>query len=240
MIPTDARAPAFVHQLAGDDAPRAVWTNERGGITFRAGDRFIKWNPHGSRLDLEAERARLQWASRWHSVPRVLDWGRTDEAQWMVTAALPGDGAVTPAWITRPAQAARAIGLGLRQLHDRLPVAACPFSWSIETRIAHRVPLAQLGAPPIDRLVVCHGDPCSPNTIIAADGSPAGHVDLGALGVADRWADLAVASMNLDYNYGGDFAGALFDAYGIQPDAERIAFYRYLWENEDTIGVEET
>jgi hypothetical protein len=39
--------------------------------------------------------------------------------------------------------------------------------------------------PPIDELVVCHGDSCAPNTLIGDDGR-SGHVDLGELGVADR------------------------------------------------------
>lgn len=229
--------PAIVCQLSGNDQPQLVWKNELGGLTYRVGNRFIKWNPHTTGLDLEAERLRLEWAIRWHSVPTVLDWGTDGEAQWMVTAALAGEGAVTETWLARPLQAARAIGRGLRLLHDTLPVADCPFDWSVETRTGHRVPTAELGMPPIDRLVVCHGDPCSPNTIIAADGTPAGHVDLGALGVADRWADLAVASMNLDYNFGPSWEDEFFIAYGIERDEERISYYRFLWENEDKIGA---
>lgn len=230
-------APATVHRLAGDEELQLVWTNERGGLTFRAGNRFIKWNPFATGLDLEAERRRLEWAIRWHAVPKVLGWGADEEAQWLITSPLPGQGAVTERWLARPLDAARAIGRGLRMLHDALPVAECPFDWSIETRTGGRVSAESLGAPAIDLLVVCHGDACSPNTIIAPDGSPAGHVDLGSLGVADRWADLAVASMNLDYNIGGDWEDAFFSAYGIKRDEERISFYRYLWDNEDKIGV---
>lgn len=232
----DVPVPPQVRALAGQDQPEAVWVNERGGISFRAGTRFIKWNPHGTGLDLVGERLRMQWAARWHAVPQVLDAGADDQAQWLVTAALPGLGAVTNHWLARPLQAAQAIGRGLRMLHDALPVADCPFDWSIATRIQHRVPVEQLKPPAIDRLVVCHGDACAPNTIIAPDGSPAGHVDLGALGVADRWADLAVASMSLDWNYGPAWEDAFFAAYGVARDEERIAFYRHLWDHEDQIG----
>lgn len=229
--------PARILQFSGGTEPELVWTNERGGSTYRIGDRFVKWNPHTTRLDLEGERHKLQWASRYHTVPTVLDWGANDEAQWLVTAALNGTGAVMEPWISQPLLAARAIGRGLRILHETLPVAECPFDWSVEMRTGRRVAPDALAVPPIDRLVVCHGDPCSPNTIIGTDGQPVGHVDLGQLGVADRWADLAVASVNLDYNYGPGWEDEFFRAYDIEPDPKRMAYYRFLWDNEDNIGV---
>lgn len=231
--------PAAVRRLAGDETPTAVWVNERGGITFRLGARYAKWNPHGTGLDLDLERARLQWARRWHTVPQVLDWGADEAGQWLVTAALPGEPAVAPRWLARPLDAARAIGLGLRRLHDALPVEACPFDWSIEARCRGRPLPIDVPAPPPDRLVVCHGDACAPNTIVGGDGEPVGHVDLGSLGVADRWADLAVASMSLDWNYPPDgeddrrWQDALFAAYGVERDEERISFYRALWDATD-------
>ncbi len=157
-IQTPRTMPPVVRRLIGAGEPRVVWRNELGGVTFRAGDRFIKWNPYTTGLDLEDERARLDWAIRWHPVTKVLDWGSDDKAQWLVTAALPGDGAVTARWCARPLTAVRAIGQGLRMLHDTLPVTDCPFDWSVATRIKYRVQIERLGVPPVDRLVVCHGD----------------------------------------------------------------------------------
>ena len=79
------------------------------------------------------------------------------------------------------------------------------------------------GAP-----VVCHGDPCAPNTLVR-DGRFAALVDLASVGVGDRWSDLAIASWSLEWNGLGDAEPAFWRAYGIAPDAARIASWRALW-----------
>ncbi|MFE6970992.1 phosphotransferase [Isoptericola sp. NPDC057653] len=246
--PTDAvTVPERVRLLAGDDDVTPVWRNELGGLTFRlappgaatahgiaTGDRYVKWVPAGVvGLDLDAEADRLAWAGRYTPVPRVLDRGEDADGRWLLTAGIPGRSAVDPRWLAHPETAARAVGAGLRALHDALPVADCPFSWGVDDRVARLGPAAraQVGAvPDVDRLVVCHGDPCAPNTLLDDGGSWTAHVDLDALGVADRWADLAVASYSLEWNYGDGYEPDFFDAYGIAPDAGRIAFYRHLWD----------
>jgi kanamycin kinase len=144
---------------------------------------------------------------------------------------------VHPLWLAAPDAAVRAIGAGLRTLHDRLPVPSCPFDWSVTARLA-TLPAAErsrLGEPPpVDQLVVCHGDPCSPNTLIDDDGRCSGHVDFGDLGVADRWADLAVATLSLGWNYPGrGWDAEFFAGYGVAPDPARIEYYRRLWQAED-------
>jgi kanamycin kinase len=150
-----------------------------------------------------------------------------------------------------------AIGQGLRALHDALPVRDCPFSWSAAGRLADARRRAGLGllttdqwhpshrhlslpgaldlledVPPVDQLVVCHGDSCAPNTLLTDDGRWSGHVDLGALGVADRWADLAVATWSATWNYGPGWEPVLLEAYGVAPDPDRTRYYRLLWDQE--------
>ncbi|WP_166869231.1 aminoglycoside 3'-phosphotransferase [Salinibacterium sp. ZJ70] len=212
---------------------QAVWRNELGGVTFRDADRYLKWNPQSTGISLADEVARMRWAASFHPVPEVVEFAPAAQGELLVTRALPGEGAVTPRWLAEPRIAVRAIGEGLRALHEGIPRDDCPFDWSVEARLARLsdAERAALGdVPPVDVLVVCHGDACAPNTVIADDGGWAGHVDLGALGLADRWADLAVASMSLDWNYGPGWQDELFAAYGVRPDAERIRFYRGLWD----------
>lgn len=230
--------PPAVRRLPHGSDLAPVWRNELGGLTFRIGApaRYVKWYPlrHGHLLAGEAER--LRWARKWVLVPEVLAHDHDDDGAWLVTAALPGTSAVLPRWVAQPEVAARAIGAGLRHLHESLPVESCPFDWGVEARCERagsegtKVPAELLFTPPVDRLVVCHGDPCSPNTLLGEDGRFTAHVDFDQLGVADRWADLAVATYSLEWNYGLGYDGALLDAYGIAPDPERTEYYRALWD----------
>lgn len=238
----EVEPPPAVRRLAGDEPVRAVWENQLGGLTFAIGTpptRYVKWLPRGvdpALADLAAEAERLRWARPHTPVPEVVDGGGDDGATWLVTAALPGASAVEQRWLADPAPAVRAIGVGLRALHDALPVEGCPFDWSPTRRLEHLQPRfehlrTQLADPPApDHLVVCHGDACAPNTLVGPDGAWVGHVDLGSLGVADRWADLAVTSMSLGWNYGPGWEPELYAAYGIQPDPVRIAYHRQLWD----------
>jgi kanamycin kinase len=235
--------PAAVARIAGPREPVQVWHNVLGGLTYRLGDgpdpEFVKWCPHHPEFDVRQEAEKLRWAGRWIAVPPVLDANSDADGQWLHTVGLPGRTAVAPTFVARPELACAAIGRGLRLLHDRLPLTDCPFDWSVATRVelarfrgagTEEARDALGDAPPIDRLVVCHGDMCAPNTLLDPDGAVTGYVDLGSLGVADRWADLAVASYSLTWNYAGDQQATFFAAYGVAPDPERIAYYRGLWD----------
>ncbi len=232
----DIEVPESVRRLAAGASLVPVWRNAMGGVTFRTGDgRYIKHGPRNAETTMSGEADRLAWADAYTPVPEVLTHGRDDDQEWLVTRALPALSAVDPRWIADPAAAVAAVGAGLRAFHDALPVEDCPFDWGVATRVATarargiRLPEKLCAAPPAGRLVVCHGDACCPNTLLDEAGRWSAHVDLGALGVADRWADIAVAAMSTEWNYGPGWEGALLDAYGIAPDPERASFYRALW-----------
>lgn len=224
----DQPIPDVVRDVAAGRAVELVWRNDLGGLTFRFDDTFLKWNPRSTGIDLDRERDRLAWISVRHPAPRVIESGSTDDAQWLLTAAVRGGPAAGDQWRARRPEAIAAIATGLRAMHA-LPIDDLPAIWTEESWVGRRIP--SLGPPPpVAHLVVVHGDACAPNTLIDADGSWSGHVDLGDLAVGDRWADLAVASLSLDWNYGEGHQDELFDAYGIEPDTTRIDYYRALWE----------
>jgi kanamycin kinase len=222
--------PAVARQLAGSQEPELIWRNDLDGLTFRIGDRYLKWNPPSTGVDLERELVRLRWLSVRHPAPRVIDYGVDGDAQWLLTEALPGGSAVGDEWRARRPEAIRAIATGLRAIHA-IPIDHFPAEWTAEVWVGRQPP--SIGArPPIDDPVLVHGDACAPNTLISQDGTWTGNVDFGDLAVGDRWADLAVASMSLDWNFGEGHQPEFFDAYGIAPDEDRIRYYRALWDLE--------
>lgn len=251
MFTARAPGPSFelpaplVALLEGREA-EAVWLNALDGVTVRLPQEgaFLKWQPPGSRLPpLVHEEERLRWAADelasagrvdGVAVPRVLEHGQDERGEWLLTAALPGRSAVDPHWIERPELAVPGIGRALRRLHEAFDPERCPYDWSVEQRLlAAPFGTEPLGeAPSIDRLVVCQGDACAPNTLLDDDGVGIGHVDLGMLGVADRWADLAVAALSTEWNFGPGWQRALVEAYGVEWDEPRIRYYQALWNAE--------
>ncbi|CAM4060408.1 Aminoglycoside 3'-phosphotransferase [Bordetella tumbae] len=231
----DVTIPSKVLDLAGTDSVEVVWRNELGGLTFRChgeqGARYIKWQPsvglspaERADVNLVMESEKLRWAGQFVAVPRVVDCGEVDGAAWLVTEAIDAIPAVDPRWRDKAEVAVRAIATGLRRFHDALPVHSCPYrsTWFGSTE---RVPEPE-------RLVVCHGDPCVPNALLNSEGGFSAHVDLSRLGVADRWADLAIATYSISWevNFGRSYDELFFSTYGIEPDMTRIQFYRELWD----------
>ncbi|MEM9133875.1 MAG: aminoglycoside 3'-phosphotransferase [Actinomycetota bacterium] len=252
--------PGAVAHLVGDEPAACVWRNDYGGLTFAVGDPpsfYLKWHPHAAapEVDLADEAARMRWASAWIPVPEPFETGSDGDSSWLCTRVIDGTSAVDPRWQEDPAPAVAAIGHGLRRLHDAAPVEDCPYSWSTEERLTVARQRLATGALPADRPVgpepqstaaeameeltttvpdpdpvVCHGDACAPNTLLDDDGAFLALVDVGLLGVGDRWADLAVATWSLAWNYGPGWERELFDAYGVDADPDLIRYYRLLWD----------
>ena len=226
----DDPVPDIVGQVAEGRPAELVWRSELGGLTFRTGHRYIKWYPRSGGVRLAGERDRLTWISMRHPAPRVVAYGSDGGAEWLVTEALPGGHAVGATWRARRPEAIRAIATGLRAIHA-IPIWDFPSHWTSEVWVG-RTPTSLGPRPPLDDPVLVHGDACAPNTLIAATGEWTGNVDFGDLAVGDRWADLAIASMSLDWNFGTGHQTEFFDCYGIEPDKPRIDYYRALWDLE--------
>lgn len=85
--------------------------------------------------------------------------------------------------------------------------------------------------------VLSHGDLCLPNIMLEHDRL-SGFVDLGRAGISDRYQDIALCWRSMRDNYSGRYGTAwpgfkpelLFDALGMQPDWDKLRYYRLLDE----------
>jgi streptomycin 3"-kinase len=81
--------------------------------------------------------------------------------------------------------------------------------------------------------VVCHGDLTLPNVLVdPGTARVTGLVDLGRLGRADPYADLALLLATARETWGDDgdrrAAAVLGERYGIEPDPDRLRFHLWL------------
>ena len=91
---------------------------------------------------------------------------------------------------------------------------------------------------PNEDFVLSHGDFCLPNIFIDND-KLSGFVDVGRMGIADRYQDIALCYRSLHHNFSGVYSGKaydgyndfmLFDALEIEPDFDKIRYYILLDE----------
>ena len=221
-----------------------------------APDLFLKHGRGDVADDVVDEMARLRWLADKVPVPRLTGFVVAEDGAWLLTTALVGE----TAWQlldrepARRGQVVDALAALLRTLHA-IPVAACPFDSGMD----HRVWLArrridaglvdegdfddaragwsaeqvwnalQRHMPLAPDPVVTHGD-FSLDNILVHDGRITGCIDLGRVGVADRYQDLAILSANLA-EFGDGLPERMFASYGIDaPDAAKIEAHLLLDE----------
>ncbi len=245
-------APGWSAELAYRLVPGLTTWRLRGpGGTVR----YAKVDRAGRYPGLEREAARMRWAGHWLPVPEVVALERSASSTVLLTEGLPGRDATDASWRRDLPGLVQALGRGLRAFHEAVGPDRCPFrfdvTWALDhvrRRVAaddvdpagfhpehaHLTPATALAeleatAPADEDLVVCHGDYCPPNVLLV-DGRVTGYLDLGELGVADRWCDVATGGWSTCWNFGVDLEPLFYESYGIAPDAERIRFYRLLYD----------
>ena len=218
--------------------------------------RFVKVLPIDAEVSVRAEHDRLRWAGPYLPVPEIVEFGTDGHVEWLVTRGIDAVSGIEPDLLADPEPLVRALARGLRRLHEEAPVDGCPFDFRLAAALPHVERRIQEGrvdpardfhpehvglapetaleriratAPATEDLVVCHGDYCFPNALLRR-GEVVAYVDLGELAVADRWWDVAVASWSTTWNVGLGYEETFIREYGLDPDWDRIRFYRLLYD----------
>jgi aminoglycoside 3'-phosphotransferase I len=233
-----------------------VGGGESGGAVWRAGALYLKHGHGRIADDIADEFARLRWCAERFPVPKVVQFAAAGDEAWLVTTAMPG--LTGDQWLEQGADVlpiAAAAGRFLRLIHA-LPAEECPFDASHPLRLAHAARNVTAGlvdeddfdddhegwtaadvlaearslAPAERGRVVTHGDWSLGNLLLDDAGAVTGCIDLGRMGLADPYQDLAIMWQNLD-EFGGEAQRAFLDAYGVgEVHERRLRFHRCLDE----------
>jgi len=190
-------------------------------------------------------------------VPEVRHFVRLPHEAYLLTTAVPGRTAYE-CLVEQPARRIEIVGAlarFLRALHA-LPLADCPFHAGHALRLdgarrnveagrvaeddfgdahagwtAERVYEKSVAMLPIPcERVVTHGDFSVGNVLLDESGRVTGCIDVGRLGAADPYQDLAILWDNLG-EFGGEVQRELWRAYGIaEPDTRKLWFHLCLDE----------
>jgi len=259
-LPGTPEAPAHLTEAHLDWTWEVAWQYGPPVVTYKISrgtgeERFLKVAREGGHPSLAAEAQRMSWAGDHLPVPSVLSHGSSDGIEWLLTPALPGVDATHADLSTDFRRLVGSLARGLRRFHEA-EVDLCPFDFRLDTALAHARSRGERGLidpatdfhpefshlgvhealqtlerqmPQTEDLVVCHGDYCLPNVLLT-DWEVTGFVDLGELGVADRWWDLAVATWSVTWNLGPGYEDLFLADYGVARDESRVTFYRLLYD----------
>ncbi len=227
-------------------------------------DRVLKIQPAGE--EAANEYLIMKWLEGSSVVPRVLAHAKRDGLSYMMMSRMRGRFSCDEAYLEEPEVLLRILTEGLRMLWS-MDVTDCPCDNTLDEKLRrarHNVDAGLVDMDNVDpetfskegfrdpddlwewldanrpeeEIVVSHGDYCLPN-IFGEDGHFSGFIDLGRMGMADKWQDIALCYRSFRDNcagvYGKDVYGEvepslLFDRLGIEPDWEKIRYYILLDE----------
>jgi len=234
-----------------------VTTGESAAVVYRLQDsttRYLKISQHDAQFPVRDEAARLQWLQGRLPVPEVELYVSDTTQEYLLMSAVPGLHPMHDA-LQWPAQARLAFLVAAVQRVHALPLADCPFTWSIEQQLAAAWQNVQAGRvrtsllkppyqghnpadlyqalralrPQQEDWVVAHGDLYPVN--IHADPyrkTLKGYIDVGRAGIADCYTDYAPLANAIMWHLGEDKVPQFFEQLGLAIDQQKLKFYQLL------------
>ena len=224
----------------------------------------LKIQPENEETENEYEI--MKWLEGKLPVPKVLCYETKDGVSYMLMSRVKGKMACDEFYMKRPELLVEVLAKGLKQLWS-VDVSKCLCNNDLDKKLrmakynvehglvdeddAEQGTFGEEGFKnpeqllewlvehrPSEEPVLSHGDFCLPN-IFAEDDSVSGYIDLGKMGKADKWQDIALCYRSLKHNYEGKYGegvyecfepNLLFEKLELEPDWEKINYYILLDE----------
>ena len=258
------RLPDTIAKMIAGKAFRANNVGLSGAEVMVFDDCVLKIAPF--RKQNEDTVAVMRWLAGKLPVPEVLCYERDAERQYLLMSRVRGRMACDPYFMERPEELVARLAEALEMLWS-VDVSGCPRHRTQDAELQEARYRVENGLADVENAepstfgeggfsspeallswlerhrpgyepALSHGDLCLPNIFI--DGSRiSGFIDLGDMGVGDKWRDIALCYRSLKWNAEGAYGGKvypgiraemLFDALGIAPDEDKVQYYILLDE----------
>lgn len=211
--------------------------------------------------ETRSEAVMMKWLEGKIPVPKVLYHTVENGMNYLLMSKMPGVMSCEESILENQELVTELLAEGLKKLWE-VDIADCPMRWDLPVKLAAAKRNVENGEVDVDNVepetfgeggfrdpqelldwlldnqppmepVLSHGDFCLPN-IFVKDNHVSGYIDLGKIGIADKWQDIALCYRSLKHNYDGDYGSEkridfdenlLFEKLGIEPDWEKIRYY---------------
>lgn len=257
------QVPASIAAILGDQTGKLDGLGKSRARVLLFDDYVLKIRPADNRDTVDVQI--LRWLAEKAPVPKVAAHEVQNGQDWLLMTRVQGKELCKPDVMNNPVLLLDCMAEALHMLWA-IPVADCPFKRDVADNLDHAEAAIQTGyfdpsdcepetfGPggfenpkalldwlksnlPLQDRVVTHGDFCLPN--LFTDGVQfTGYIDVGNVGIADRWMDLALGWRSLKHNSDGHYGKVypnidpddLFRAAGVPKDEEKLRYYILLDE----------
>lgn len=216
--------------------------------------------------DIENEHKMMNWLKNKLPAPQCIDYCFENGRFYLLMTRISGKMACDDEYLNNPKELVSILTDSLRILWDT-DVSDCPVRKDLSTKLSEAEYRVEHGLVDVDDaepgtfgangfkdpgkllgwlldnrpeedFVLSHGDFCLPNIFIK-DDRLSGFVDIGRMGISDRWQDIALCVRSLEHNSSGRYGGKaytgfseklFFDSLGMTPEKDKIRYYILLDE----------
>jgi len=230
-------------------------------------DEFVlKIRPQSEETNNEV--AIAKWVGNQIPIPTIIEHCVANGMAYTLMTKIDGEMLCSVEYLEQPKKLISLAAQGLKQLWE-INVKDCPFQNSrlnerlkaAEYNVLHNLVDLSSAEPetfgpngfanpkellnwlknnrPDEDIVLTHGDYCLPN-IFVKENEISGFIDIGKMGPADRWQDIALAIRSLKHNFDGKYTGGkkifdfnpqmLLDALNVDFDEQKYKYYLLLDE----------
>jgi len=259
--------PDHIRRLVGEESCQKDHIGMSDASVLIFGDKVLKVRE--DRKEAENEYHMMQYLKGKLPVPKVYAYEEAQGRFYLLMSKCEGQMACAHEYMSNSSLQCRLLAEGLRRLWDA-DILGCPSDQRLcnklkaaEYQVAHGLVDMENVQPdtfgengfrdpgellqwlyenqPREELVLSHGDYCLPN-LFGIGENVTGYIDLGRMGIADKWCDIALCYRSLSDNYSGKYKQqkgkaypgyeemGLFHALGLEPDWEKIRYYILLDE----------